>query len=442
MPQAEGNLSNRKVVCRVVLFGTYTLTSVIAILLLFSFSVGYSPHALDRLVVCVVALLYLAVAHVFLHKNHHHAVACMLLLFYMLLATGMVWSWGINTPLGILIYGLVVVLAGILLTARHAFGAVLVTGLLLSGVQLSIMARWHMPDTSWTSAESSFGDIFAYCIVFGMLALVSGLYNREVERSLAKAAQAETALLGQKAILELQVEKRTAQLRQAQLEEMQQMYRIAELGQVGVMMLHDLANYMTALTLEIDDLKGKQHSKTIKRAKRITKYLAAIVASTRDRLHGTPQQKDFNVIQKISEVVAFLRLKAEKTNTQIEWQPPARTWKCSGDSDGLGQVIGILVNNAIDACSSQHTPTPRRVVVTLQRDALHTTIRIADWGKNLTQDERKELFKPFRSTKKSGIGIGLCIARQTVELQFKGTLGIDLLSDHTEFIIKLPRAHG
>ena len=444
MPEPEGILHNRAVVFRVVLFGTYILTSAIAILLLISFSVGNHPYALARFGICVAALLYIAVAHVLLHKNYHQVVAYMLLLFYMLLATGIVWSWGINTPLGVLIFGLVVVLAGILLTARHAFAAVLFAGSILSGVQLLMMAHLHMPDTSWTSTESSFGDICAYSIVFGMLALVSGLYNREVERSFTKAAQAETALLKQRATLELQVEKRTAQLRQSQLEEMQQMYKVAELGQVGVVLLHDLANYMTALTLEIDDLKGKQHSKTIKRAKRITKYLAAIVASTRDRLNGNPQQKEFNVIQKIGEVVAFLRLKAEKTDTSIDWQPPARSWKCSGDPEGLGQVIAILIKNAIEASTSQPASASKvhRVSVVLRRDAKHTTIRIADWGKGMTSEERKDLFKPFRSTKGTGMGIGLYIARQTIEIQFGGTLEVDPLSDHTEFIIKLPRVHG
>src|SRR4051812_21420069 len=101
---------------------------------------------------------------------------------------------------------------------------------------------------------SSFGDVLAYCVGFGMLALVSWLYNREMERSLRQAQGAEAALLQQKATLEVEVEKRTEELRQAQLEEMQQMYRFAELGQLGVTLLHGLANHLTALTLEIEGL--------------------------------------------------------------------------------------------------------------------------------------------------------------------------------------------
>lgn len=445
-PQPKHNLRNRKVICQVVLFGTYLVIAAIAILLFLNFSMSHNNQLFGRLFVCGMAFLYIGATHLLLRRNYYHAVGYLLVGFYTLLATGIVWTWSINTPIGILIFGLVIVLAGILLTARHALFTAILSGLILIGTQVAIIVNWHKPDTSWTSNASSFGDALAYCTAFSMLALISWLYNREMERSLAQARQAEAALLKQKTTLEIQVKKRTAQLRQAQLEEMQQMYRFAELGQLGVTLLHDLANHLTALTLEIEGMQSRQQSKAITRARRIIRYLDSVVDSTRERLHGSTKEKTFNIIQKTSEVVSFLNYKAAKAGVVIDWYPPARSLKYTGDQACFCQIIAIVTSNAIEAYNLPDNEAAqkkvRRVVVTMQRDKSHIIILINDWGRGIPKKEREELFKLSHSTKKTGLGLGLFIARQMVETNFSGTIELDLKSDHTEFIIKLPRANA
>lgn len=436
-------LRNYHVICNVVLFGTYIIIAAIAILLWINLSLNYNPQTLGQLVVCAATFLYTLFTHMLLRLGYHHTVAYLLLFFYLLIATSIVWSWGVNIPIAALIFGLVIVLAGILLTARHSLYAAITASTLLMGVQTAVTLNWHKPDTSWANAQACFSDVLAFSIGFGMLALVSWLYNHEMESSLLQAKQAEAALLQQKATLKMQVKKRTEQLRQAQLEEMQQMYRFAELGQLGVTMLHDLANHLTALTLEIEDLQRKQHSKAIERAVEITHYLESVVHSTRDRLHGGTQTHTFNIIRTTSEVLNFLKHKAVKVNVIIDWQPPAHSWRFTGDPASLSQIIAIITSNAIDA----YGPAPdsgaseRRVLVTMQRSDSDITIRIRDWGKGMTAAQRKALFKPFESNKKAGLGLGLYIAKQTVEMQFGGSIIISPPGDHTEFIIKLPLHH-
>lgn len=438
------NFRDRRVICNLVLFGTYMVIIVLAILLWISFSINHSPQVLDRLVICQFALVYIVIAYQLSRRGHRYIAAYLLVLFYALLASGIVWIWGINTPIGILLLGLVIVLAGILLTARHALFAAVFAGLALVGVQMAILLHWHTPDTSWTSSQSSFGDIFGYCTIFGMLALVSWLYNREMERSLAQAKQAEAALLQQKATLKTRVKERTTQLRHAQLEEMRQMYRFAELGQLGATLLHDLANHLTALTLEIQGMQNKRHSKAITRAQDIIHYLEDIVDNTRERLQGHTQRRTFNIAQGINEVVRFLNYKASKAHVTIEWHPPTGMWTYTGDFVSLCQVIAIIISNAIDAYDTPHKDTltdNHRVIVSLQQHGPHIIIKVGDWGKGVTKNNRKRLFKPFHSTKKSGLGLGLFIAKQTVETQFSGTLKLNPRSDYTEFIIKLPQPH-
>lgn len=390
-----------------------------------------------RIAVSGLAFLYVIAVHILFKLHFKRAVGYMLTGFYLLLASGIVWCWGINTPIGTLTFALAIVLAGILLSARHALIAASLAILTLLGIQLSIKLGLYQQATT----VSSFGDAIAYSVIFGMLALVSWLYNREMARSLDQAWRAEAALQQQKDTLKVQVQKRTAQLRQSQLKEIQQMYRFAELGQLGVTLLHDLANHLTALTLEIDDLQNSGHSKAIARARHITDYLGTIVSNTRDRLNGKTQKKNFNIVRSVSEIVDFLRDRAEKANVVINWRAPAGTWQLTGDASSLAQVVTIIICNGIDAYQGL-TTADRQVQVIMQRSKNYVIIRISNHGKKMTRHQYKHLFKPFHSTKKSGMGLGLFIAKQIVELQFLGTLAINPKKSHTEFVITLPRSHG
>jgi len=435
-------MRNVEAVYKTVLLGTYGVVTVISGLTVVGFAMKHEQTS-GSLVACGLAVLYVLAMRILALQNRHQAVAYFLVAFYMLLAGGLVWTWGINTPLGLLIFSVVIVLAGIVLTARHALLTAVVAGSLLIGIQALTVLGWHTPDMSWTGKESSYGDAVAYCVIFGMLALISWLYNREMERSLLQAKQAEIALSLQKATLRQKVKQRTDQLHRVQLEEMQQMYRFAELGQLGVTLLHDLANYLTALTLEIEGLQSQQNSDAITRAKEITGYLEELVESTRARLHGDTKKQTFDIIRQTNEVVTFLDYKATKAKVAIDWKPPAEVWNYTGDSTCFSQVIAIIVSNAIDAYGKPvaHQPAhteANRLSIAMQRNKSYITIIISDWGKGIAKNQRKHLFKPFHTTKKTGLGIGLFIARQTVVINFGGDIMLNARSDHTEFIIKLP----
>lgn len=420
-----------------VTFGTSIVIAAMVILLIISYFSMHNAQALGSLMLCVLAGIYLAGVYALLRRRYYRPAGYLLSLFYLLLGSDIEWSWGVNTPFGLLVLGLVIVLAGILLAGRYALVAGLVASLILVIIQMFFILGWHLPDTSWTST-STFGDVLAYCLVFGMLALVSWLYSREMERALTQAMHAETALLQQKATLKKQVKERTEDLRRVQLGEMRQMYNFAKLGQLGIVLLHDFANHLTALTLEIDGMESRQNSKELARAQQIMQYLSDTVESTQNRLHGGADKQAFDMVRKINETVDFLHHKAFKRDVVIEWKPPVRSWKYSGDADSFCQVVAILTNNAVDAYSGSTNTTNCRVVVAMQFNDAHVIIRVDDWGKGISKTQRKQLFKPQHSTKKTGLGLGLYIAKQTVEMQFLGTLTLSSKNDHTEFIIKLP----
>src|SRR5688572_29459955 len=112
-----------KGVSLVVISGTCLAIAIIAALLSVSYYFTQNTQALFSLMVCGAAFLYIVIAYIFLLRRYYSFVSHLLISFYFTLGCGITWHWGINTPIGLLIFGVVIVLAGILLTARHSLFA-------------------------------------------------------------------------------------------------------------------------------------------------------------------------------------------------------------------------------------------------------------------------------------------------------------------------------
>jgi signal transduction histidine kinase len=64
------------------------------------------------------------------------------------------------------------------------------------------------------------------------------------------------------------------------------------------------------------------------------------------------------------------------------------------------------------------------VTVRLERQQAALIIEVSDKGPGIPRDDRTRVFRPFYTTKKRGVGIGLFIVKQVVENDFGGTITI------------------
>ena len=101
------------------------------------------------------------------------------------------------------------------------------------------------------------------------------------------------------------------------------------------------------------------------------------------------------------------------------------------DEVQLGTAITNLIKNAIQASSSS-----QRVEVRVSRSSQTLLeIRVIDEGPSLAIDEVDQLFRPFVSGKKDGLGLGLSISRSLIENN-GGTLDYESTPEKC-FVIKL-----
>ena len=90
-------------------------------------------------------------------------------------------------------------------------------------------------------------------------------------------------------------------------------------------------------------------------------------------------------------------------------------------ADRLERILGHIVQNAIDA-TDQDGKVSVRVI---KSDSGRVQICVSDTGCGMSQEFiRDGLFKPFRSTKESGMGIGAYETRQYVR-EIGGTVGVE-----------------
>ena len=403
-----------------------------------SYGIGHFKYVLARVVLSAVVVLIVALMMLLRKRKLVRLASTMLVTLYGLIALTGMWLWGTNLAFALLTLTLVIMLTGILLGSAaaplSAFAAI--AGMVI--VQLLGNLGFNPNANKADFFNLALGDGLAYSVFFITFGLVVWLFSSQIERSVAKAQAAETALTKEKELLEVKLEQRTKKLKLAQLQEMQQLYRFAELGQLSASLLHDLANHLTVLTLDMEDLHKQERTEAIDHAMQSIKQLDGLVEKVRAQIDGGTHIQNFNVIQKIQETIAQVRQRTALSGVGFRLVAPAVKEVCRayGDPTRFCQIMAVLLTNAADA-SLGITSKSVLVKVRLVKEVIE--VQIHDWGVGIDKKLVTRLFEPFFSSKETGMGIGLFIARQMTESHFKGSLRYDASSDHTIFILRIPQ---
>ncbi len=107
------------------------------------------------------------------------------------------------------------------------------------------------------------------------------------------------------------------------------------------------------------------------------------------------------------------------------------------DADKLRQVFSNMIDNAIDAMESRKDE--RRLEFAIQNNGNGmAAVRIRDNGCGIADDKLGKIFNPFYTSKESGTGLGLGVAKKVIDshrgtIQVHSTVGVG-----TEFILEIP----
>lgn len=438
--QTDEDLRNREFVLNVILVGTLALLGCAVVLLIFSYVVLHHTYVLVRMAGIGTAFVASWWIYYLSRSGRNKLAARLLIVVYLMIATAVSWRWGVALPSAAVLFGLVIMISGTVLASPNPLYIAIASTAIVLLLELAQAHDVIRPDMDWMNQPFGLGTISGFCMLFGVIGLISWLFNERTEQSLQRARRAEAGLRRQKLLLETKVEERTRELQAAQLEKIQQLYRFAELGQLSTALLHDLANHLTTLTLDIEGLETERHSGVVRRAKRSIRYIDDMVLRVRDQLHGKMHIRPFNIATETNEVITILNHKASEAGVSLSWAPLSdkKDLFCRGEPVRFRQLMANMIGNAIDAYEGTDA-SRREVEVTLEAAGSTLIITVSDWGKGIAPEQREKLFEPFFSTKKSGMGMGLFIARQIAEDQFNGGITLDSNSERTAFIITLAK---
>ena len=396
---------------------------------------GLSPLSLSPVLLIVLAM-YIAS-----RRRFHTSIVYLFVALYLVLGTYALYAYSYALPEGILTYVLVIIIAGILISNRAAVGAIIVVlGCLgvLSYLQTSGVTH---PDLRNLTDPIHIGHIVIYFFFFGVIFLVSWLSNRDIERSLDRARSSEAALRKERNLLEVKVRERTQELEKAQVEKMQQLQRFAEFGRLSSTLLHDLANPLTSVSIELEQLADSEHSQLVTEARKGIASMERYVEAARRQLRNQSEVKLFNVADEVRRVEGFLESKARAMHATILMDVDDRL-ELYGDSARFSQIIANLVANAIDAYEDLPDAPDKPVIVTVKPIKGVVRITVEDKAVGIDKKDLKRIFEAFYTTKAAdrGSGLGLSITKRTIEEDFGGTISVkSTKGEGTCFTVKLPK---
>ncbi len=435
----------REFILNVLLVSLIVLLSVQTIIVLYSvFTLGSNFHGASLwsivIVLSVFVLMYLFARRGFAK----HVAFIFVWTFYILLVYAMT-MWGVDVPQVWLFFALVIAFAGMLVSTRMSF-------VMTAAVGITFIVLIHFQETgqlvfdrSWKNFPFRLTDAVGACVTFFIFTIVSWLSNREIHRSLNRARVSERLLKEERDSLEVKVEERTRDLVAVQEARLQEVERFAEFGQLASGIMHDLANPLTAISLNLDLAESDQRSPAqtvghIKEAVSAAQRMEALLKSARKQIMRTGGQNQFSLSDEIEQVSVLLGQKAKTAQVRIDIDDVEHV-RTVGMSIKFFRVMMNLMSNAIDAYSDRALPQEKRVIhVTCKGDEGRVRITVEDKGVGIAEESLEKIFLPFFTTKHgSGSGLGLPTAKAIVEKDFGGTLSVaSRVGKGTIFTIEMP----
>lgn len=260
------------------------------------------------------------------------------------------------------------------------------------------------------------------------------------------------------AIIDLSEQRKSEDLVRASQERLQATARLAMAGEMASMISHEvnqplaaIASYATGSLNLLQEPPATQAWQDIHRAmqriseqaERAGKVIRGVTELVR---RGEGSRACVEIAELQRNTLPLMQLQARKQNIALQWDidPTCTTVWC--DQTMVEQVLLNLARNGMQAMPNG-TPSSmsgyRRLIISVSPfsppgKAPMVLWRVHDFGEGISSEEAQQLFTPFFTTKRDGMGLGLNLCRTIIE-QHGGTLQFETGSPFgTVFSFMLP----
>jgi two-component system sensor kinase FixL len=215
---------------------------------------------------------------------------------------------------------------------------------------------------------------------------------------------------------------------EARLQELQSelvhISRLTAMGEMASTLAHELNQPLSAIT---NYLKGSQRllrgapderSTTVRdaltRATNQAMRAGQIIRRLRDFVaRGESERRVENIIKLVEEASALALVGVKDSGIRVTFQFDPSIELVLADRVQIQQVVLNLIRNAMDAMEESQV---RELMVSVMPDGGNLVrVSVSDTGQGIAPEITGQLFQPFITTKRHGMGVGLSISRAIVE---------------------------
>jgi len=219
--------------------------------------------------------------------------------------------------------------------------------------------------------------------------------------------------------------KRIEELSRQQHEKLQFTSRLISVGEMASTLAHELNQPLAAIAnynmgcvrrLRAGDWDAGELLEAMEKGSAQAQRAGMIVQRVRELVRRRePQRTECDINDVITEIAHLIEIDAEKRGVQMSVELASGLPSVSADMVMLEQAILNLARNAIEAMES--VPAGRRILVLRSRcnERGGVEIEVSDSGRGIPDALVDNLFTPFFTTKRDGMGIGLHICRSIAE---------------------------
>lgn len=152
------------------------------------------------------------------------------------------------------------------------------------------------------------------------------------------------------------------------------------------------------------------------------------------------QETRLNISELVAQIADEFYPVFEQSGHELKMDISSPMLFVNGDGMLLARVFDNLISNAIKY-GDKETP----IEISISHDEISVTIKVINYGLELSREELDKLFEKFyrtdasRSSSTGGTGLGLAIAKSIIEMH-QGEIFVTSRNNKTSFIVVLKRA--
>ena len=216
---------------------------------------------------------------------------------------------------------------------------------------------------------------------------------------------------------------------EARLQELQNelvhVSRLTALGEMASALAHEInqplsaiANYLkgSRTLLGRDEVPHERVAEALDRAATEALRAGDIIRRLRDFVaRGEAERRAESLPKLVEEASALALLGAKEHGIRVQYDFSPAVDLVLADKVQIQQVVLNLVRNAVDAMSEANSPR-RELTIGIEEAADDMArVTVTDTGPGIAPTVAEQLFQPFITTKRTGMGVGLSISRTIVE---------------------------